>query len=531
MRTVVSLLAALTASAGVPAAAGSLDAIDWWEGDVEAAFATAREQDKPLFLYWGAVWCPPCNQIKKTIFTRREFQEKMKVFLPVYLDGDTEQAQVWGERLGAKGYPTMMVFSPQGEEVMRLPTGLQVAAFNQLLDESLGLMKPVAQVLDDALGRGPVTDAAYRLLAYYSWGQDTAVNLTTAEREQAMAKLEAKVPAKLKREKARLFALWLNAAISRSDDPEDEFALTDAQREQADQRLRAILADPERTMATIEFVLYYAGGTVKALHPKSGPGRTRLVEAWERTASRIENDSALSVDERLSALVPALEFLQLERGRNDLPPSFREHVAERVRWADDNAEDAFTRQATMSTAGWLLRQVGLDEEAHALYTAQLEKAVSPHYFMSSLARLAKKDGDVDGAVGWLRKAYDSAEGRATRFQWGTNYLLGLIELTPKDAKTIEAESLRVFRQLVAMDDAFAGRNHKRAERLTKRFADWNEGGKRAAYVNRIREAMLPACAQLSDDASGADGADRAPSMRSRCTEFFAELGSKPEETS
>ena len=57
--------------------------------------------NKPLFLYWGAVWCPPCNQIKKTIFTRREFQEKMKLFLPVYLDGDTKSAQIWGEKLKA----------------------------------------------------------------------------------------------------------------------------------------------------------------------------------------------------------------------------------------------------------------------------------------------------------------------------------------------------------------------------------------------------------------------------------------------
>ena len=32
--------------------------IDWYAGDVDAAFAAAKAADKPLFLYWGAEWCP-----------------------------------------------------------------------------------------------------------------------------------------------------------------------------------------------------------------------------------------------------------------------------------------------------------------------------------------------------------------------------------------------------------------------------------------------------------------------------------------
>jgi len=34
--------------------------IAWFDGSIDQAFALARAQDKPLFLYWGAVWCPPC---------------------------------------------------------------------------------------------------------------------------------------------------------------------------------------------------------------------------------------------------------------------------------------------------------------------------------------------------------------------------------------------------------------------------------------------------------------------------------------
>ena len=31
----------------------------WFEGSVEEAFNRSKQLDKPLFLYWGAVWCPP----------------------------------------------------------------------------------------------------------------------------------------------------------------------------------------------------------------------------------------------------------------------------------------------------------------------------------------------------------------------------------------------------------------------------------------------------------------------------------------
>ena len=48
------------------------DGIAWYEGDVRAAFTYARAGKKPVFVYWGAEWCPPCQQVKATLFRRRE---------------------------------------------------------------------------------------------------------------------------------------------------------------------------------------------------------------------------------------------------------------------------------------------------------------------------------------------------------------------------------------------------------------------------------------------------------------------------
>ena len=57
--------------------------IAWRKGGVDAAFAAAKAESKPVFLYWGAKWCPPCNQVMATILNRQDFIERSRHFVPV----------------------------------------------------------------------------------------------------------------------------------------------------------------------------------------------------------------------------------------------------------------------------------------------------------------------------------------------------------------------------------------------------------------------------------------------------------------
>src|SRR5262249_7516122 len=144
---------AKTSAAATPApnttAAGAQhgDAIAWRKGDVDAAFVQAKTDHKPLFLYWGAVWCPPCNQVKATLFTRQDFIDRQSHLLPVYIDGDSPGAQKLGERFKIVGYPTMILFSPDGREIVRLPGEADPEQYMNVLTMAMNGARPVKETL------------------------------------------------------------------------------------------------------------------------------------------------------------------------------------------------------------------------------------------------------------------------------------------------------------------------------------------------------------------------------------------------
>ena len=105
--------------------------------DVDSIFAQAQAAHKPVFLYWGAVWCPPCNQVKSTVFNRPDFIARSQGFVPVYVDGDAPGAQKLGARFNVRGYPTMILFQPDGSELTRLPGEVDAAQYLQVLNWGL----------------------------------------------------------------------------------------------------------------------------------------------------------------------------------------------------------------------------------------------------------------------------------------------------------------------------------------------------------------------------------------------------------
>src|SRR3954452_18048339 len=164
-------------AAAKPAAEHGEAGIAWRQAandaEVDAAFASARSANKPVFVYWGAKWCPPCNQVKATLFNRQDFIERSRAFVPVYVDGDSPGAQKLGARFKVSGYPTMVLFNPQGAELTRLPGEVDAIRYTQVLTLGMNAQRPVAEVLAQAKSGGQGLEPNdWRLLAFYSWDTD-----------------------------------------------------------------------------------------------------------------------------------------------------------------------------------------------------------------------------------------------------------------------------------------------------------------------------------------------------------------------
>ncbi len=135
-------LGATASASDDSAVAGSTKpaSIAWFDGSVDAAFAEAERSSRPLFLYWSAEWCPPCHELKATVFRRDEFIAQSTLFVPVYLDGDTASAQKYGEQFSVYGYPTVIVFAPDGRELTRIPGGMNLEQYLSVLELTLNAL-------------------------------------------------------------------------------------------------------------------------------------------------------------------------------------------------------------------------------------------------------------------------------------------------------------------------------------------------------------------------------------------------------
>ena len=202
-------------------------------------------------------------------------------------------------------------------------------------------------------------------------------------------------------------------------------------------------------------------------------------------------------------------------------------------------QDDYARQAAINAAVNLYWEAGLEAEAGTLLTAELGKTRSPYYFMLDLAELAEKAGRKQEAVQWLARAYDGAQGPATRFQWGYNYLVGLLEMTPEDTRGIERVGLSVIGELDGAPDAFYQRTRTRLEQLDSKLQRvgcgrrGGQGRRRAACADR---RDLPQAAGRRSGPAELRGVPQAcrASHSVRVIEYFTAArssGSRPSRTS
>ncbi len=482
----------LLVSAVAASPKGDGQGIHWYPGSVDEAFAEARKEGKPVFLYWGAVWCPPCNQLKATLFRNPAFVRKTRLFVPVYLDGDTEEAQKLGEKFGVLGYPTLILFTPEAEEITRLPGGMSMERYPEVLDLALARVKPVARLLHEILdeGRKP-TAPELHLLAWYAWDLDRGKALGAREQVAVLARLVALTPDSLPREKARLNAAYLAALANRPTPP------SPAEQADAVKRLEALMADTAGWRDNLGFFIYDLDTLIPRITDGGSPQRKELLAAWNRVLAGLQKDESLGGAYGL--LVYSGKLHWLKAAGKDIPASLQAEIRKAVEEARARASTGHERVAVSYAAYGILKASGQLELAERLVSEEMQAGSNNQYWMLVLADLAEESGNGEEALNWYAKAWENARGAATRIQWGSYYIRQLTELTPDDDERIMNVSKALFAELAKQKAPFHGRNRRALERVFKALNAWGQVSSPAELIE-LKRAFVNTCLPFGKDA-------------------------------
>src|SRR3989338_54358 len=90
-----------------------------WQEYNHDSFELAKKEDKPVFMLITAVWCYWCHVYRdETLHDGQVVDYLNKNFIPVFVDADKRQDLT--RQYLAGGWPSTVIFSPDGREVSRI---------------------------------------------------------------------------------------------------------------------------------------------------------------------------------------------------------------------------------------------------------------------------------------------------------------------------------------------------------------------------------------------------------------------------
>ncbi|MDE2220553.1 MAG: thioredoxin family protein, partial [Gammaproteobacteria bacterium] len=469
--------------------------IAWFAGDVNAAFAAARSARKPILLYWGAIWCPPCQQLKSTVFSRPDFIAKSRLFVPVYLDGDDAGAQKWGEQFRVSGYPTVVVLDADRHELMRIAGGMDLGQYAAVLDNALADVQPAGALLDQAAAGHPLTLSQCRRLAFNSWeldgGADAPANAALALHLDAASE-SCPADARIERARLRIFA----AAFATRAEAD---ALKAGQAPSAALRARvnaveAVLRD-ERTALAVADALQYLDENffrvVKARGEAAAPWLARYSKVMDLAAALPDYAEA----DQLGAIGSKLQAIKTINGA--IPAGVARAASARVASALAERQIPYVRSGIINGVLPIYDMLGQNEQAYKVVQGELTRTATPYYYKTDLGELAEGLGRKSEALKWYAEGFAEAQGPATRFQWGAIYAGGLLRLQPDDAAKISAVTAQVLGELDGPDRIYR-RARMRLERLDQALRKWNADTRGAHHdvLVGLRQRMQQICGKI-----------------------------------
>ena len=488
------------------------------DAEIDAAFARAAAQKKPVLMYWGASWCPPCNQLKATLFNRQDFATLSQHFVAVHVDGDRPGAQRVSTRFKVSGYPTVVLFTPDRQEITRLPGEADAAQVMAVLQGGLNDGRPAQAVLADALAGKPLAAADWRVLAFYSWETSESSLVPKAETAPTLARLAAAHAALPAADGDTTTRLWLKALAASDGAPAAKALKPDAALRQ---RVQQVLGSTALVRAHMDIVGGSAPELVRVLEPEAGPARDALVAQFDAALVKLQADTTLSRNDRMSALYNRVMLARLALPKDavqvQLPAALTADVRQIVAAADREIRDGYERQAVITFGAAVLARTGLWAESEALLKGNLARSHSPYYLLSQLASNYRRLGRNAEALQWYEQSYDKAVGPATRVQWGAGYVNALIDLAPTETARIEKAVAALLAEAAKDSAAFEGRSARSYKRVADKLASWNTDGSKSPVLARLQRQLDGICGKV----------DAADGQRATCQALLKPAEGKP----
>jgi protein disulfide-isomerase len=269
-----------------------------------------------------------------------------------------------------------------------------------------------------------------------------------------------------------------------------------------------LLADQARSLEAGTALLYLGDEFFQAFGKlRDGAQVAGLQQDYFAFLDALEADTRQSGTVRLLSAARRLQVAKALNGTQPVPPAItaRARVTLDAYLARDY--DANARAGIVNSASWVLYELGDDARLRELLEAQMKVARTPYYYMPDMADIEERAGNVRAALAWLERGYRESSGPATRFQWGTQYLHGLLRMSPKDEPRIRAAVLEVIGELDGPERIHA-RTRVRVERLDAALEAWAAESGNAATLSAIGQRWRELCKRLpASDPARTDCAD------------------------
>jgi thiol-disulfide isomerase/thioredoxin len=460
--------------------------IAWFEGGVNAAFDAAKAANKPVFLYWGAKWCPPCQQLKSSVFLRSDFIEKSKEFVTVHLDGDDPGAQQWGEKFHVVGYPTVVILRADHKEILRISGGMDLSLYADLLDIALSDVKPMEDVLAAVHGSGAApSHGDCQRLAYNAWDLGDYSEAQRASLAADLAHAATQCGNLNSIERARLTIA--SAALKQTPETVTQVI--------------GIVGDPSVAPRVADALETLGKDFFKDVQSRGAPVAAQFLAAWTRTMDGVANNPAVIDADQLYAIGTKLELVKQFASDDKVPADLAAAARARIAAALAKTQDPYVRAGIVNAASHIYDQLGDEEADYAMLKAQLATAKAPYYYMADLGEIEEKRGHNAEALAWFARAYAQSQGAATRFQWGTLYLNALLRISPTDRTRIRQTGIAVIAELDG-PERIQARTRIRLEKLDDGLRKWNAAHQYDADIKALRARMTGVCGKLPSGDAG-----------------------------